>query len=212
MKWPWPILLPVLMIACKPTGKQQVVRDSAGRVRAELERVGGIKEGPVKFLDGSGAVRTTGLYKDDHRSGTWVTYGNRGDTLSVLQFRKGRKNGLQGYWSSNGHLLRLEEFSNGIPNGFLYRFFADGSPRQITWYRNGVPEGDYLEWYKVDSTSVALTCGQFRAGERSGLWTWFYGNGKPSKQGRYTAGKATGVWRRWNAQGKLIAAKDLGSS
>lgn len=209
MKLCWTLLL-LLSAGCSSHPETWLVKDAHGHVRAEVARVNGRKQGPVRYFNGNGTLRTIGSYTRDSRDGAWTTFGPKGDTLSIVQFRKGRKNGLQGYWGPNRQLLRLEQFTNGAPNGFLYRFFPDGSPRQVTWYDHGVAEGPYLEWYKVDSTSVALTMGQFRNGKRTGTWTWFYGNGKVQRQGAYNAGVATGLWRYWDAMGHELAPEKLG--
>lgn len=198
-------LLPLIFLlgACSTPPQMQVVKDRDGRIRAEVARHAGRKHGPVRFFGQNGALTTTGSYVHDSRDGAWVTTGPKGDTLSIVTFNRGRKDGLQAYWASNGQLLRMERFEAGEPNGELYRFFADGSPRQITWYDHGTPEGPYLEWYKVDSTSIALTMGQFHNGERTGQWTWFYGNGRVQRQGHYASGQAKGLWRWWDPQGRL---------
>lgn len=205
----WSSLI-LLLAACTASPEIQVVRDREGMVRAEVTRIKGKKDGPVKFFSKNG-ISTTGSYLNDSRNGIWTTVDRNRDTLSVVQFDRGRKNGLQAYWAPTGQLLRIERFKEGVPDGELYRFFADGSPRQVTWYERGVPEGPYLEWYKVDSTSVALTKGQFHKGERSGTWTWFYGNGRVSKQGRYDQGNATGVWRYWDPSGQMTSRMDYGN-
>ncbi len=197
----WPVLT-ILLAACSPSTETQVVRDREGLVRAEVSRRNGKKDGPVKFISKDGS-QTTGSYTEDSRNGIWVTVDRKMDTLSMVQFDRGRKDGLQAYWAPNGQLLRIERFKKGLADGELYRFFTDGSPRQVTWYDQGTPEGPYMEWYKVDSTSVALTMGEFHQGERSGKWTWFYGNGRVSRQGRYDRGNAVGTWRYWDASGTL---------
>ena len=199
-----------LLTACASPPQVQVVRDRAGHIRAEVTRVDGAKHGPVHFFAPDGPPTTTGHYVHDSRDGTWATMGPKGDTLALVTFEQGRKHGLQAYWASNGQLLRSEYFSAGKPHGTLRRFFSDGSPRQITHYTHGVPDGVYMEWYKVASTSVALTAGQFRAGERTGRWTWFYGNGKPQCQGLYQAGHRVGHWRWWDHEGRLTKQEDNG--
>lgn len=202
-------LLP-LLTACASPPQVQVVRDRAGRTRAEVTRVDGAKHGAVLFYSTNGALNTIGRYEHDSRDGTWATLGPLGDTLSLVSFKKGKKHGRQSYWGTNGQLLRTEQFAAGKPHGTLYRFFSDGSPRQITTYHQGIPDGVYMEWYKVDSTSVALTAGRFKAGERTGRWTWFYGNGKPQRQGRYKANRKVGRWTWWNPDGTLARQKDEG--
>ncbi len=203
-------LLPCLL-ACTGPPTMQPVMDKEGHLRAEVGRVDGRKEGVVRFFTKDGTPTTKGTYKNDSRDGMWTTLGTKGNTLSIVQFDRGRKNGLQAYWTPGGKLLRLERFKEGSPNGELYRFFADGSPRQITWYAMGIPEGPYLEWYKVDQTSIAFTMGQFHRGERDGTWTWFYGNGKPSARGQYASGKKTGTWLTWAPNGKLLGLTELGA-
>ena len=80
----------------------------------------------------------------------------------------------------------------------------------MTWYKEGVPNGTYVEWYKVDSTSIAITMGEFTEGLRSGIWTRIYGNGRVSSQGIYNDGKKVGRWRSWDANGRLIQEVDHG--
>lgn len=208
----WWLGVPFLLVACAQEPQQQRVLDRHGRLRAEVTRVNGKKQGPVRFFATNGDLQTVGRYARDSRHGAWTTVGPEGDTLSVVSYVYGRKHGLQGYWAPNGQLLRLEQFKEGAPHGWLYRFFADGSPRQITWYQLGVPDGPYLEWYKVDSTSVGLTSGQFQNGKRTGRWTWFYGNGKVHRQGRYANGKAVGIWRRWDPSGQPLPSEDHGAA
>lgn len=203
------LIIPLLM-ACGGTSTQQIVKDHDGRVRAEVTRLDGKKDGPVRFFGTDGNLSTSGSYSNDSRHGSWITTGPKGDTLSIVNFKRGRKDGLQGYWAANGQLLRLERFSNGEPNGPLYRFFSDGTPRQITWYVHGISNGTYTEWYKSDSTAVALTTGFFTYGKRSGMWTWIYGNGRPNAQGNYSEGRKVGVWRSWDPQGHLRGQVDHG--
>ncbi len=198
------------LLACGNKPELQLVKDQSGRVRAEVTRVGGKKDGPVRFFTANGDLQTTGRYARDSRHGAWTTVGPKGDTLSVVTFEYGQKDGLQGYWAPNGQLLRLERFKDGEPDGVLYRFFADGSPRQVTWYEKGIPNGSYIEWYKVDSTSIAITLGEFKKGERTGAWTRIYGNGRVGSQGKYVTGKKVGLWRAWDPSGRLLQEVDLG--
>lgn len=204
-----PALL-LLLMACGPGHEVQVVKDHHGKVRAEVGRYKGHKEGPVRFLHADGSVQTTGRYANDSRHGAWTTTSPEGDTLAIVSYRYGRKDGWQAYWANNGRLLRVERFRKGEPDGPLYRFYSDGTPRQLSHYDNGRPQGRHIEWFKVDSTSVALLSGQFQDGERSGRWTWFYGNGRPNRQGHYAAGKQVGVWRYWNAEGTRTQTRDFG--
>lgn len=196
------LLLPLLALACTPAAEPQTVHDGQGRVRAQLERVAGKKEGIVRFLNSDGTLRTEGHYRADSRNGAWTTVGLTGDTLSLLQFIMGKKEGWQAYWSPNGQLLRMERFRDGEPDGPLYRFFSDGMPRQFTEYKEGIADGHYIEWYKSDSTAIGRTAGHFVQGKRSGLWNWTYGNGKPSYCGKYVNGERDGVWLKWSPEGK----------
>lgn len=197
----WPIFLLAGTIGCGGPDHVQAVRDKAGRTRAEVTWVGGKKEGAVRFFHPDGHLQTEGQYSGDSRHGAWTSISPAGDTLSVVTYRFGKKDGLQAYWAPNGQLLRLERFRDGEPDGVLYRFFSDGTPRQACRYENGVLHGEFLEWFKADSTSIGLTIGHYENGVRTGLWTWFYGNGRPQRQGRYRKGAPVGTWRRWGPGG-----------
>ncbi len=199
-----------LLMACGGTTSQRVVKDHQGRVRALVTRVHGMKDGPVRFFTGDGTLQTTGTYTGDSRHGTWTSFDPLGDTLAIVNYDRGRKDGLQAYWAPNGQLLRLERFTRGEPDGPLYRFFSDGTPRQVTWYDHGIPTGIYMEWYLSDVTSTGVTMGQFTDGKRSGTWTWLYGNRRVKTQGAYSNGKKVGLWRYWDPQGHATGSEDLG--
>lgn len=199
-----------LFMACGGTTTQQVVKDHGGHVRALVTRVNGKKDGAVRFFAADGILQTTGIYAGDSRHGTWTSFDPHGDTLAIVNYDRGRKNGLQAYWAPNGQLLRLERFTRGEPNGPLYRFFSDGTPRQITWYEHSIPTGTYMEWYKSDSTETGITMGRFMDGKRSGTWTWLYGNRRVKTQGAYSNGKKIGLWRNWDPQGHATGSEDFG--
>ena len=196
------LLIPLLALACAPRSEPRTVHDAEGRIRVQLERVAGKKEGTVRFLNADGTLRTEGHYKADSRNGAWTTVGPTGDTLSILQFNLGKKEGWQAYWAANGQLLRMEHFHDGEPDGPLYRFFSDGTPRQYTEYKAGIAEGAYMEWYKSERNATGRTTGGFNNGKRSGYWHWSYGNGKPAACGEYVNGERTGPWLKWAPDGR----------
>ena len=204
------LLTSLLLTACGAAPQQLAVKDRQGIVRAEVTRVGGKKDGPVRFYDADGSLRTAGSYRNDRRHGVWTTVDQYGDTLSILQFSDGRKDGIQAYWASNGRLLRVERFSDGVPNGPLYRFFSDGTPRQLTWYENGETQGPYMEWYKSEPGRLGFIHGAFLHGERDGIWTWAYSNGHLQTQGRYVHGIRMGTWTTWDAHGKELGRVEKG--
>jgi antitoxin component YwqK of YwqJK toxin-antitoxin module len=204
------LLLPLLLTACSDAPRQFAVKDLRGVVRAEVTRVDGKKDGPVRFYEEDGSLRTAGSYRNDRRHGVWTTVDRHGDTLSILQFKDGRKDGIQAYWADNGRLLRVERFSDGVPNGPLYRFFPDGTPRELSWYEDGKAQGPYMEWYKSEVDRAAFIRGAFLNGEREGLWTWAYPNGRPQLQGRYVHGAKTGTWTRWDTSGKVVGRVEKG--
>jgi hypothetical protein len=39
-------------------------------------------------------------------------------------------------------------------------------------------------------------------GEREGLWSFWFPNGKLREQGRYADGRRVGVWKQWHANGQ----------
>lgn len=192
-----------LLLACGSKPELQVVKDRDGHLRAEVTRLNGRKDGPVRIYHADGTLETEGRYARDSRHGPWTTVSHEHDTLSIVIFRYGRKHGVQRYWAPNGQLLREEWFKDGVPHGPLHRFFADGSPRQRATYRKGLLNGEYTEWFKVDSTSVGLIIGRYKDGVREGRWTWFFANGNPKQQGRYEHGKQVGLWRTWDPGGRL---------
>lgn len=191
----------LLACACSSPPETFHVLDREGRARVTLTRIDGRKEGPVLIRHRDGRT-TRGTYVNDRREGLWTTTDVKGDTVEVLHFRNGAKHGIQAYWSPEGRLRRVERFTDGLADGPLYHFFPDGLPEEEAHYRNGVLEGWHMQWFPLDSVSKQLIMGEYKAGERNGPWAFYFGNGRLNAEGPYLHGRRTGLWRRWDAQGR----------
>lgn len=158
------------------------------------------------------------------------------------QYLNGKKHGnWTNYSASSGKVTSKAQFRNGVYSGTLNRFYSDGTRscetrfaskggKEKCWHKNGkkrssVPyiahdkglygyarHGEYNYW---SATGKLIEKGKYEKGERVGLWTRWYDNGKVRSQVRYVLmkskyskrlrGERDGLWKAYHENGQLKA-------
>ena len=67
-------------------------------------------------------------------------------------------------------------------------------------YNDGIKNGPYKEWYVFGKKKILRLVGNYKNGEKDGLWTYF-SEDKKWKEGNFMAGKEDGLWTYYNNQG-----------
>jgi len=67
-------------------------------------------------------------------------------------------------------------------------------------YNDGIKNGPYKEWYVIGKKKILRLVGNYKNGEKDGLWT-YYSENKKWKEGNFMAGKKDGLWTYYNKTG-----------
>ncbi len=119
-----------------------------------------------------------------------------------IEYYEGYKNGIldgETAWFSrtNGIKLLSELYSKGKLNGEQKTFYENGEIKSIVYYKNNRING--LVTY--DETGKILHKSIFKKG--TGVWKFFWSNGKISEEGRYVSWRKNGTWKKYRKDGSL---------
>ena len=67
-------------------------------------------------------------------------------------------------------------------------------------YNDGIKNGPYKEWYVIGKKKILRLVGNYKNGEKDGLWTYYSENEK-WKEGNFMEGKEDGLWIYYNNKG-----------
>ena len=67
-------------------------------------------------------------------------------------------------------------------------------------YNDGIKNGPYKEWYVIGKKKILRLIGNYKNGEKDGLWTYYSENEK-WKEGNFMEGKEDGLWIYYNNKG-----------
>jgi len=77
-------------------------------------------------------------------------------------------------------------------SGVVYWFGGVAQLNHQT-YKNGRKNGPYKEWYSLSKGKILKLVGNYKNGEKDGLWTYYFENEK-WKEGNFKEGKEDGLW------------------
>lgn len=198
---------------------RQGVVEEAGQMDKQ-----GRKQGLWRSYYRSGKTKTEGSYKDDVRIGEWTYYFENGSVEQTGTYNvNGKVHGVWKWYYVTGGLRKEEVFSNGLRNGPSTEYDSD---------RNIIAQGDFaydLEdgfWYYDENGSRKE--GEYYAGEREGVWNYYfrdstlrftgsyidgypdgkhihyYDNGNIRQTGKYVVGRKEGEWLHYTYEGALL--------
>lgn len=109
-------LIPFLLVLISINGYGQLKSYVLNKRGDTLNRVDmkGLKQGPwsvrVDDLRGERGYEEEGYYENDMKEGTWKKYSLEGVKIAEENYRWGKLNGKQQYFTYNGGLLRVENW------------------------------------------------------------------------------------------------------
>jgi len=84
-------------------------------------------------------------------------------------------------------------------SGVVYWFGGVAQLNHQT-YKNGIKNGPYKEWYVIGKEKILILLGNYKNGEKDGLWT-YYSEDEKWKEGNFMEGKEDGLWIYYNNKG-----------
>lgn len=110
--------------------------DIQGRLIVSGTYFDGMKVG--KWVEQSGNVRSEGEYRNDRKSGEWISYFDNGKMAFRGSFNSGFPDGKHVYYYANGKIRELETYSGGIRHGVWKKYLDTGELFFEVTYVNGV--------------------------------------------------------------------------
>lgn len=92
-----------------------------------------------------------------------------------------------------------------LKDGWVTRRYSDGVIKEKSYYLAGRRQGECQSFYP---NGKLWSDDYFNAGLLDGSSTAYYDNGQKRYEGTYTKGKPSGIWKFYNAGGKLVRTVD----
>ena len=158
----------------------------------------GKRNGPWKEYWPSGTLRAEGQYVNDAREGRWVFYRESGEKEQQGEYIADAIHGAWTWWYPGGAIHREEAYRRGEPVGTFVEYDTTGAALVSGAYEQGLRHGAWRM-----QVNDHLEEGYYVYGEKDGVWTHTYGNGKRQFEGAYVVGQPDGKHRTWHENGVL---------
>ena len=171
---------------------------------ARLTMLGEIRHGEAYLSDHKKTRERSGNYSNGLKHGLWTEKRN-GVLYRTADLRHGRFHGMIVTYNTTGQKAHEVEMAHGLRHGLEVFYFSDGTPRRIINNVQGLRDGKFERWTRDDpETKGNYILGKYCAGEKCGVWTKAYPNGKTRWAINMLDGKRHGEMNFWNDQGELI--------
>lgn len=164
--------------------------------KTEGKFINGSKGGVWYSYFDNGYLESKGLYVENLRDGLWVENFENGIIWSETNYFRGLRNGFQKIYDPDGNLISINNYEMGRLES--HEVVHDEE------YNVSVTK-DVIESYANGNISKK---GRIVAGRKTGVWTWYYPNGKIWITTEYKNGLICGPFNKFFEDG---AAKLKGS-
>ena len=182
------------------------------------------KQGKWVTFHDNGVHKLVGPYVDGEKNGLFKEYDREGKLIGVYLY----ENGLMKESSDDFSVLtekrayypdgtireRASYGRTGKRQGYTYRYDSAGNRMSSEFYRNDVKlwegftdslgrkQGPWTYFYP-DTASTVKAEGRYQDDRETGLWKYYYSDGKLEQQGYYSAGWPDKKWEWFFNNGKL---------
>jgi len=119
--------------------------------------VTGVSEGKeVSYLQDRNGIKYE-VNAETPFSGKYVTYYENGQREVEVNYKYGKKDGLDTLWFENGQKLVEENYRNGKEEGLHTQWFGNGQKRMEWDFKNGKREGLWIYWDKEGNVTETET-------------------------------------------------------
>ncbi len=163
-----------------------------------ITEMDGKRNGPWKEYWPNGTLRAEGFYLDNRRDGEWWFYRESGEKEQYGKYLDGEVHGLWTWWYPGGDVHRKERYQRGELNGEFLELDTAGQTLVEGQYEDGLRQGPWRV-----HVHDHLEVGPYLLGQKEGLWTHTYGDGKRQFQGEFSFGQPIGKHKSWHPNGVL---------
>lgn len=151
-------------------------------------------------------------------TGVWRTWFSNGQIYSETPLLDGQPHGKVCVWQVDGLKQEERDYVRGQLDGKVIEYLGGGDVHSIRHYSKGKRHGAYVGYHLNGQKRCVVN---WRNDERFGKHESWYGNGVKSTEGYFdgnisegkdesgtevTYGTPSGLWKKWDRKGKLIAS------
>jgi antitoxin component YwqK of YwqJK toxin-antitoxin module len=152
-------------------------------------RPDGVKHGPWREWNANGTPKSAGSYVDGKMEGKWQTFSEDGSLKTEGVYKSGLKDGVWTLYYDKGEggtKNRVEERHAGSSEVKWTAFRSDGTKWAEGTELGSQPNGPFTEYHANGKVAVK---GNYAAGAKTGEWSYFDKEGKPSSTPTGTFGQ-----------------------
>jgi len=137
------------------------------------------------------------------KHGLYTSYHKNGNPKMVVNYLKGKKEGIGQIYLEDGKLREIAAFKNNQLNGER-RLYNDSTKQLIIIenYKNNNFEGEYLSYHL---NGVLKQKGQYLDNKMSGLWNYYYTDGSLKETVHFENNTENGPYKAYHENGQLKA-------
>lgn len=171
-----------------------------GTLRCEGTYKKGKKHGDWRFYFPNGQLEQEGIYTNGKLDGNWTWYYPDGTLRLEQSYFEGLLDGLSTEYDENEKVVAKGSFTEGYEEG-KWEYQEQGE-RVSGNYRGGERHGEWKSYWNTTSKKLSFQ-GSYVNGLPNGKHLYFWDNGKLREEARYTMGRRTGVWKKYDEEGEL---------
>lgn len=176
------------LINGKPDGYWKTYHDN-GLLKSEGNRRNFLLDSLWKFYDETGSLTLEINYREGKKDGNRITHLK--DELIVETFENDIKNGPTKHYDKQGKLLKNIPFVKGLEEGLALHYDTTGNIIELTTYKRG---------YIIGRERINRKDAE---GKPTGLWKWFFTDGKLQQEGSFKNGLKNGIFKTYDKTGNL---------
>ena len=144
----------------------------------------------VRFFLPNGRLAAQGNYIENKRDSIWIFYNQAQNISSKVEYKAGKRNGLEQKYYSNGFLAEETNWKDEEKDGEWKQYFNNGQLKLKTTYINGKIEGAYTSFYFDGKKEIE---GAYNNGIPDGDWIRYDINGNYAATIKYDKGRITNL-------------------
>jgi antitoxin component YwqK of YwqJK toxin-antitoxin module len=143
------------------------------------------------------------------KDGKYETFYPDGSRLSAGEFINGDSVGLWEEWYLNGGKKFEKTFGEpGKPKGEAIIWMPSGDTLELQTYNDlGELDGRHVSYWS--KTSEMREQGEYKNGNRHGVWNKWYRNGQPEYEREYDRGRFVGRWTDFGFDGRVTSSREF---
>ena len=174
-----------------------------GELRYQGKFKNDVPVGEFKYFDEDGNLKATNAYDKSGQKSVYTAYAPSGKVVTKGSYDNKKKTGEWRYFSpENSKIVLVENYSDGVLQGVSTVYDnKTGRVAESIVYENGERHGLCTKYYSDGKTMAEIN---YSNGHKQGHAKFFYPNGVMHEEGTYCDDNKCGEWKIYSDEGDLL--------